>query len=65
MRRRSNRLPLGNAALAGTAYPLDREHGARTLGMVDERMQRSIHIRINGIAEYRLTAETINAGVRR
>jgi len=35
--RRTNRLPLGAAALAGTSYPLDRERVARTLGMVDER----------------------------
>jgi argininosuccinate lyase len=32
-RRRTNRLPLGSAALAGTSYPLDRERVARTLGM--------------------------------
>ena len=31
-RRRVNRLPLGAAALAGTSYPLDREHVARELG---------------------------------
>jgi argininosuccinate lyase len=31
--RRTNRLPLGAAALAGTSYPLDRERVARTLGM--------------------------------
>ncbi|RPE64510.1 argininosuccinate lyase [Tibeticola sediminis] len=36
-RRRTNRLPLGSAALAGTTYPLDRARVARTLGMVDER----------------------------
>ena len=35
--RRTNRLPLGAAALAGTSYPLDRERVATTLGMVDER----------------------------
>ena len=35
--RRTNRLPLGAAALAGTSYPLDRERVARTLGMVDDR----------------------------
>ena len=34
--RRTNRLPLGAAALAGTSYPIDRERVARTLGMVDE-----------------------------
>ncbi|MEI8324002.1 MAG: argininosuccinate lyase [Betaproteobacteria bacterium] len=33
VRRRTNRLPLGAAALAGTSYPLDRELVARTLGM--------------------------------
>jgi argininosuccinate lyase len=31
-RRRVNRLPLGAAALAGTSYPIDREHVARLLG---------------------------------
>ncbi len=36
VRRRTNRLPLGSAALAGTTYPLDRERVARSLGMVDE-----------------------------
>ena len=35
VRRRTNRLPLGSAALAGTTYPLDRERVARRLGMVD------------------------------
>jgi argininosuccinate lyase len=35
VRRRTNRLPLGAAALAGTSYPLDRERVARTLGMID------------------------------
>lgn len=35
VRKRTNRLPLGAAALAGTSYPLDREMVARTLGMVD------------------------------
>ena len=33
VRRRTNRLPLGAAALAGTSYPLDRERVARTLDM--------------------------------
>ncbi|MGM9428078.1 argininosuccinate lyase [Hydrogenophaga sp. MI9] len=33
VRRRTNRLPLGSAALAGTTYPLDRERVANTLGM--------------------------------
>jgi len=32
VRRRTNRLPLGAAALAGTSYPLDRELVARELG---------------------------------
>ena len=35
VRGRTNHLPLGSAALAGTSYPLDRERVARTLGMVD------------------------------
>ncbi|MSQ65941.1 MAG: argininosuccinate lyase [Limnohabitans sp.] len=35
VRQRTNRLPLGSAALAGTTYALDRELVARTLGMVD------------------------------
>jgi argininosuccinate lyase len=35
VRARTNRLPLGSAALAGTSYPLDREHVARALAMVD------------------------------
>jgi argininosuccinate lyase len=37
VRRRTNRLPLGSAALAGTTYPLDRARVARTLGMIDEQ----------------------------
>jgi argininosuccinate lyase len=37
VRRRTNRLPLGAAALAGTSYPLDRERVATSLGMVDEQ----------------------------
>ena len=36
VRSRTNRLPLGSAALAGTTYPLDRERVAQKLGMVDE-----------------------------
>jgi argininosuccinate lyase len=40
VRRRTNRLPLGSAALAGTTYPLDRERVARTLGMVDGKANR-------------------------
>ena len=35
VRARTNQLPLGAAALAGTSYPLDRERVALTLGMVD------------------------------
>jgi argininosuccinate lyase len=31
-RRRVNRLPLGAAALAGTSFPIDREHVAKALG---------------------------------
>ncbi len=37
VRRRTNCLPLGSAALAGTTYPLDRESVAKRLGMVDEQ----------------------------
>ncbi len=37
VRRRTNRLPLGSAALAGTTYPLDREHVAKSLRMVDDQ----------------------------
>ena len=40
VRKRVNRLPLGAAALAGTSYPLDREHVARALGMIDEPVQK-------------------------
>ena len=32
VRKRTNRLPLGSAALAGTSYPLDREAVAKALG---------------------------------
>ena len=35
VRKRTNCLPLGSAALAGTVYPLDRRRVAKTLGMVD------------------------------
>jgi len=31
-RKRTNQLPLGSAALAGTSYPIDRAHVARALG---------------------------------
>jgi len=41
-RRRTNFLPLGSAALAGTTYSLDRELVARTLGMVNEQGQANI-----------------------
>jgi argininosuccinate lyase len=37
VRRRTNCLPLGAAALAGTSYPLDRARVAITLGMVDDK----------------------------
>jgi argininosuccinate lyase len=42
VRRRTNRLPLGSAALAGTTYALDRERVARSLGMVDEAGQPQV-----------------------
>jgi argininosuccinate lyase len=42
VRRRTNRLPLGSAALAGTTYPLDREHVPKALGMVDEHGQPAV-----------------------
>jgi argininosuccinate lyase len=42
VRRRTNRLPLGSAALAGTTYPLDRERVARSLGMVNEQGQACV-----------------------
>ena len=42
VRRRTNRLPLGSAALAGTSYPLDRERVAKTLGMVDDDGKPSV-----------------------
>ncbi len=42
VRRRTNRLPLGSAALAGTSYPMDREHVARALGMVDAQGQPAV-----------------------
>jgi argininosuccinate lyase len=35
IRNRTNRLPMGSAALAGTTYPLDRERVAKSLGMVN------------------------------
>jgi argininosuccinate lyase len=40
--RRTNRLPLGAAALAGTSYPLDRERVARSLGMVDAQGEPAV-----------------------
>ena len=42
VRGRTNCLPLGAAALAGTSYPLDREMVARTLGMVDAQGQPQV-----------------------
>ncbi|MBM3361179.1 MAG: argininosuccinate lyase [Betaproteobacteria bacterium] len=42
VRRRTNWLPLGSAALAGTTYALDRGRVARSLGMVDENGQPQI-----------------------
>lgn len=42
VRRRTNVLPLGAAALAGTTYDLDRARVARTLGMVDADGQAQI-----------------------
>ena len=42
VRGRTNCLPLGSAALAGTSYPLDREMVARTLGMVDAQGQPQV-----------------------
>ena len=42
VRRRTNRLPLGAAALAGTTYPLDRERVARTLGMINAQGQPQV-----------------------
>ncbi|WP_018608478.1 argininosuccinate lyase [Uliginosibacterium gangwonense] len=41
VRRRTNRLPLGAAALAGTSYPIDRESVARELGF-DEVCENSL-----------------------
>jgi len=41
VRRRVNRLPLGAAALAGTSYPIDRAHVAKTLGF-DEVCHNSL-----------------------
>ncbi|MFA7439265.1 argininosuccinate lyase [Castellaniella sp.] len=40
-RKRTNRLPLGAAALAGTTFPIDRERVARTLGF-DEVCRNSL-----------------------
>ncbi len=42
VRQRTNWLPLGSAALAGTSYPLDRERVATTLGMVNENGQPQV-----------------------
>ena len=52
VRRRTNRLPLGSAALAGTTYPLDRERVARTLGMVDEAGQPQLCLNsLDGVSD--------------
>ena len=42
VRRRTNCLPLGAAALAGTSYPLDRARVAVSLGMVDDAGQPQV-----------------------
>ena len=42
VRWRTNRLPLGAAALAGTSYALDRTRVAKTLGMVDAQGQPQV-----------------------
>jgi argininosuccinate lyase len=42
VRKRTNRLPLGAAALAGTSYPLDRARVAKTLGMIDDQGSAAI-----------------------
>ena len=52
VRRRTNRLPLGSAALAGTSYPLDRERVAKSLGMVDEQGQACVsQNRLDGVSD--------------
>ncbi|MEY4978597.1 MAG: argininosuccinate lyase [Pseudomonadota bacterium] len=52
VRRRTNRLPLGSAALAGTTYPLDRERVARSLGMVDAQGQPQLcHNSLDGVSD--------------
>jgi argininosuccinate lyase len=52
VRRRTNRLPLGSAALAGTTYPLDRERVARSLGMVDEHGHACVsHNSLDGVSD--------------
>ena len=45
VRARTNRLPLGAAALAGTSYPLDRERVARTLRHVDGVLRQTASTR--------------------
>jgi len=42
VKNRTNTLPLGAAALAGTSYPLDRAQVAKLLGMVDEHGEPQI-----------------------
>ena len=42
IRARTNHLPLGSAALAGTTYPLDRARVAQTLGMVNAQGQAQL-----------------------
>jgi len=42
IRARTNCLPLGSAALAGTTYPLDRERVARSLGMVNAQGEAQV-----------------------
>jgi argininosuccinate lyase len=42
VRQRTNWLPLGAAALAGTSYPIDRERVALSLGMVDNQGQPQV-----------------------
>ena len=51
-RQRTNRLPLGLAALAGTTYPLDRERVARSLGMVNPQGQPQLCLNsLDGVSD--------------